>query len=234
MRKERGHTYRESARGQCRLFIWKPHFWPHPSHFTPFLITVSSPLLLLHLLSLFITSLFPSSLFTPALICRWAAAVGHHDTHSCRGEECTTNWPSFFSVSACVLTCVWLFCSGCVSHFEWLPVRACFKAPEPNRFPSLSPSLPPPPRCVSALCSPAAIQFRWTPTGIQLKFLPNNQLNTKRQTDCLQSSSALCQSGGHKSQKNLLYTLQSFQHLFSWIIFSPVFKYTSTMQLPCT
>lgn len=100
------------------------------------------------------------------LICRWAAAVGHHDTHSCRGEECTTNWPSFFSVSACVLTCVWLFCSGCVSHFEWLPVRACFKAPEPNRFPSLSPSLPPPP----AASPPSAARPQFNLDELQLEF----------------------------------------------------------------
>lgn len=44
-------------------------------------------------------------------------------------------------------------------------------------------------RCSSpAQCSPAAIQFRQIPTGIQLKFLPNNQLSEALQTACLQRS----------------------------------------------
>lgn len=125
----------------------------------------------------------------------------HTHTHWLMGgkeeEEHIPNWPSFFCVSACVHTCarvcacVVVLFWVCAFHVEWLPVRACCKAPEPNHF--SSPSLPPSACCCSALCSPATIQFNWIPTGIQLKFLPNNQLNKQKQTACLQSSLARCQ-----------------------------------------
>lgn len=103
---------------------------------------------------------------------------------------------SFFRVLARVHMCSYVFVHAWSSFLffslffnclcvEWLPVWACCEASEPNHFPPLILS-----RCSSpAQCSPAAIQFRQIPTGIQLKFLPNNQLSEALQTACLQLSS---------------------------------------------
>lgn len=104
-----------------------------------------------------------------------------------------------FSVFSYV--CVRLFCPG----FVWytlndflleLVVRLQSQTiflPTPLHPPSLPPSLSPSVCCCSALCIPAAIQFRRIPSGIQLKFLPNNQLTEQRQTAWLLSSSVSCQ-----------------------------------------
>lgn len=116
--------------------------------------------------------------------------------------------PLCFSVRSCMHVRLFLFRVVCYRSNNFL-LELVVRLQSPTISLLFPPSLSPSVCCRYALCSAAAIQFRRIPSGIQLKFLPNNQLAKRRQTACLLSSSASCwrlsiiQKSGRKLNLNI-------------------------------